>query len=108
MLQPWSMAAESGLSKSSVGQIQALDRSAPVLPMMPGMPERRTHDYIRHGITTLSLLEHRHRAGDRFDPSRNRVQEVPDQARQSGTRRSGCAHLICDNYGTHKASIFVK
>jgi transposase len=34
-------------------QIQALDRSAPVLPMMPGMPERRTHDYIRHGITTL-------------------------------------------------------
>jgi transposase len=34
-------------------QIQALDRSAPVLPMMPGMPERRTHDYARHGITTL-------------------------------------------------------
>ena len=34
-------------------QIQALDRSAPVLPMMPGLPERRTHDYVRHGITTL-------------------------------------------------------
>ena len=34
-------------------QIQALDRSAPVLPMMPGLPERRTHDYLRHGITTL-------------------------------------------------------
>ena len=34
-------------------QIQALDRSAPVLPMMPGMPERRTHDYVRHGTTTL-------------------------------------------------------
>jgi len=33
-------------------QIQALDRSQPVLPMMPGMPERRTHDYLRHGITT--------------------------------------------------------
>jgi len=32
---------------------QALDRSQPVLPMMPGMPERRTHDYIRNGITTL-------------------------------------------------------
>ena len=31
-------------------QIQALDRSAPVLPMMPGMPERRTHDYVRHEI----------------------------------------------------------
>jgi len=34
-------------------QIQALDRSQPVLPMMPGMPERRTHDYVRNGITTL-------------------------------------------------------
>ena len=34
-------------------QIQALDRSQPVLPMMPGMPERRTHDYARHGATSL-------------------------------------------------------
>ena len=34
-------------------QMQALDRSQPVLPMMPGMPERRTHDYVRHGITSL-------------------------------------------------------
>ena len=33
--------------------IQALDRSAPVLPMMPGMPERRTHDYARSGTTSL-------------------------------------------------------
>ena len=55
-------------------QIQALDRSQPVLPMMPGMPERRTHDYARHGITSLfaafniadgtviSELHRRHRA----------------------------------------------
>ena len=35
-------------------QIQALDRSQPVLPMMPGMPERRTHDYHRNGITSCS------------------------------------------------------
>lgn len=34
-------------------QIQALGRSAPVLPMMPGTPERRTHDDVRHGITIL-------------------------------------------------------
>jgi hypothetical protein len=34
-------------------QVQALDRSQPVLPMMPGMPERRTHHYLRHGITSL-------------------------------------------------------
>jgi hypothetical protein len=37
-------------------QIQALDRSQPVLPMMPGMPERRTHDYFRHGITSRGHL----------------------------------------------------
>jgi hypothetical protein len=55
-------------------QIQALDRSAPVLPMMPGMPGRRTHDYLRHGVTSLfvafdiaggtviSSLHRRHRA----------------------------------------------
>ena len=34
-------------------QIQALDRTAPMLPMQPGLPERRTHDYVRHGTTTL-------------------------------------------------------
>src|SRR5260221_4498792 len=34
-------------------QIQALDRSAPVLPLRPGQAERRSHDYIRHGTTTL-------------------------------------------------------
>jgi transposase len=34
-------------------QIQALDRSAPVLPLMPGVPERHTHDYVRHGTTNL-------------------------------------------------------
>nr|WP_241840143.1 hypothetical protein [Frankia sp. CcI49] len=55
-------------------RIQALDRSQPVLPMMPGMPERRTHDYLRRSITSLfaaftiadgtviSELHRRHRA----------------------------------------------
>jgi hypothetical protein len=38
---------------STRSQIQALDRSQLVLPMMPGLPERRTHDYLRHGITSL-------------------------------------------------------
>ena len=35
-------------------QIQALDRTAPILPIRPGLPESRTHDYVRHGTTTLS------------------------------------------------------
>ncbi len=34
-------------------QIQALDRTAPILPLRPGLPERQTHDYKRHGTTTL-------------------------------------------------------
>ena len=34
-------------------QIQALDRTAPMLPMQPGLAERRTHDYVRHGTSTL-------------------------------------------------------
>ena len=34
-------------------RIQALDRTAPILPLRPGLPERQTHDYKRHGTTTL-------------------------------------------------------
>ena len=41
------------LSIDEKSQIQALDREQPVLPMMPGIPERRTHSYVRHGTTTL-------------------------------------------------------
>lgn len=40
-------------SASMKSQIQALDREQPVLPMMPGVPERRTHSYVRHSTTTL-------------------------------------------------------
>jgi transposase len=86
-------------------QIQALDRSQPVLPMMPGMPERRTHDYLRNGITTLfaafdtrtgeviSSIHRRHRAAE-FRKFLTKIdQEVPEHL---------AIHLICDNYGTHK------
>jgi transcriptional regulator with XRE-family HTH domain len=64
------------LSVDEKSQIQALDRSQPVLPIMPGMPERRTHDYVRNGLTTLfaafdvttgeviSSLHRRHRAAE--------------------------------------------
>jgi hypothetical protein len=57
-------------------QIQALDRSQLVLPMMPGLPERRSHDHQRHGVTSLhaafdiadgaviSLIRRRHRAAE--------------------------------------------
>src|SRR3954449_667713 len=86
-------------------QIQALDRSQPVLPMMPGMPERRTHDYYRHGVTSLfaafnitdgtviSAIHRRHRATE-FKKFLIKIDaEVPDHLD---------VHLVCDNYGTHK------
>jgi transposase len=85
--------------------IQALDRSAPVLPMMPGMPERRTHDYARSGTTTLfaaldvasgtviGSLHRRHRAIE-FKKFLTKIDtEVPAHLD---------LHLICDNLSTHK------
>lgn len=86
-------------------QIQALDRSQPVLPMMPGMPERRTHDYLRHGITSLfaafniadgtviSELHRRHRAIEC-----KKFLTAMDKAVPAGLD----VHLVCDNYVTHK------
>jgi transposase len=88
-------------------QIQALDRSQPVLPMMPGMPERRTHDYYRHGITSLfaafniadgtviSELHRRHRAIE-FRKFLVRIDKaVPADLD---------VHLVCDNYATHNTA----
>src|SRR5580704_4393387 len=84
---------------------QALDRSQPVLPMMPGMPERRSHDYVRHGTTSLfaafniadgtviSELHRRHRAAE-F----NKFLITIDKAVPGGLD----VHLVCDNYATHK------
>ncbi|WP_280238064.1 IS630 family transposase [Nocardia abscessus] len=89
-------------------QIQALDRSQPVLPMMPGMPERRTHDYARHGTTSLFAafniadgtvigeLHRRHRATEfrKFLTSIDKA--VPAEVD---------VHVVCDNYATHKTPL---
>ena len=65
-------------------QIQALDRTQPILPMQPGLPERATHDYKRHGTSSLyAALDVSTRRGDRFaarPPPRDRVQAVPADA----------------------------
>lgn len=86
-------------------QIQALERSQPVLPMMPGMPERRTHDYHRNGITSLfaafdiadgsviSELHRQHRATEFKKFLITIDKSVPAELD---------VHLVCDNYGTHK------
>jgi transposase len=89
-------------------QVQALDRSQPVLPMMPGMPERRTHDYARHGVTSLfaafniedgtviSELHRRHRHQEFLKFLKKIDKNVP-----AGLD----VHLVCHNYGTHKTPV---
>ncbi len=86
-------------------QIQALERSQPLLPMRPGQPERRTHDYLRHGTTTLfAALDvatgevigecySRHRSREFLRFLKTIDEEVPDGLD---------VHLILDNYSTHK------
>jgi transposase len=86
-------------------QIQALDRTQPLLPLAPGVAERRTHDYMRHGTTTLFAaldlatgsvigeLHRRHRSQEFLAFLRTIDTNVPPQLD---------VHLIMDNYGTHK------
>ena len=86
-------------------QIQALDRTAPILPMMPGVPERATHDYRRAGTsslfcaldiasgTVIGSLHARHRAIE-FKGFLARIDaQVPPEL---------AVHLVLDNYATHK------
>ena len=85
-------------------QIQALNRTAPILPIRPGLPEKATHDYVRDGTTTLfAALEvatgkvtdtcfQRHRHTEFLTFLKQVAREYP--------RRE--LHVICDNYATHK------
>jgi len=93
------------LSVDEKSQIQALDRTQPILPLRAGLPARQTHDYQRHGTTTLfaalNVLEgtvigecqsrHRHQEFLRF---LDRI----DESVETGLE----IHLVLDNYGTHK------
>jgi len=60
-------------------QVQALDRTQPVLPLRPGVPERQTHDYIRHGTTSLfAALDIATGQSDRLVPSPSSSPRVSD------------------------------
>jgi len=88
-------------------QVQALDRSQPLLPLQPGSPERRTHDYDRHGTTSLftaldvatgavigkRLRKHRYQEFLAFLRHLDRTLD-----KQPGQE----VHLVMDNYATHK------
>jgi transposase len=92
-------------------QIQALDRTAPILPLLAGVPERRTHDYKRAGTSTLfaaldiatgqviGSLHQRHRAIEFKKFLQTLDREVPDDL---------AVHLILDNYATHKTPAIQK
>jgi transposase len=85
-------------------QIQALDRTAPMLPMQPGLPERRTHDYVRHGTTTLfaALNITTGKVTATCQP-RHRHQEFLRFLKQvARAYPAGELHLVMDNYAAHK------
>lgn len=85
-------------------QVQALDRTAPVLPLRLGMPEKQTADYVRHDTTTLfaALEVATGKVTDACFP-RHRHEEFLRFLKQVATaypRRQ--LHIVCDNYATHK------
>jgi transposase len=98
------------LSIDEKSQIQALDRTRKMLPMQPGFPERRSHDYVRHGTSTLfAALEvatgkvtaackprHRHQEFLAFLKQVARVYPADEHGRPIEL------HLIMDNYAAHK------
>ena len=89
-------------------QIQALDRTQPLLPMRPGQIERRTHDYVRHGTTSLFAaldaatgrvigeMHRRHRSVE-FRKFLDTIEAAVPQGLD--------VHLVMDNYGTHKTAL---
>jgi transposase len=85
-------------------QIQALDRTAPTLPLRPGLAERRTHDYVRHGITSLfAALEVATGkiTGRCFDRHRH-TEFLAFLKLVARTYPRRDLHVVLDNYGTHK------
>jgi transposase len=86
-------------------QIQALDRTAPLLPMRPGLPARRTHDYVRHGTTSLfAALDVKAGTVIGACHARHRAQEFRQflQRIEAAVPSDLDVHLILDNYATHK------
>jgi transposase len=92
------------LSLDEKSQVQALDRTAPILPMRPGIPAKQTHDYLRHGTTTLfaALEIATGRVVDACYP-RHRHQEFLRFLKQVAKAYPRVKlHVVCDNYATHK------
>jgi transposase len=93
------------VSVDEKSQVQALDRTAPMLPLRPGLAARRTHDYKRHGTTTLfAALEIATGkiTADACYP-RHRHQEFLRFLKKVAAAHPGVdLHVVLDNYATHK------
>jgi transposase len=93
-----------GASWRTKSQIQALNRTAPILPLRPGIPEKQTHDYVRNGTTTLfAALEVA--TGKVVQDCRERHTNADflaflKQVAKAYPRKQ--LHVVCDNYATHK------
>ena len=91
-------------------QIQALDRTQPLLPLQPGQAERHTHDYERHGTTSLFAaleLKTSRVIGQLHRRHRSTIRQFLD-AIETNVPMDLQAHIIMDNYGTHKTALIRK
>jgi len=100
------------LSIDEKSQVQALDRTQPILPLRPGLPEQRTSDYERHGTTSLFAAldiatgkvigkchrRHRHQEFLKFMELVD--SQLPAEAKE--------IHVVVDNYGTHKTAKVIR
>lgn len=92
------------LSVDEKSQIQALDRTAPILPMRPGLPEKATHDYVRHGTTTLfaALEVATGRVTDACYPRHRHEEFLKFLKLVAKAYPRKKLHIVLDNYATHK------
>ena len=92
------------LSIDEKSQIQALDRTAPILPLRPGLPERATHDYIRHGTTTLfaALEVATGKVTDACYPQHRHEEFLRFLKHVAKAYPRVKLHIVADNYATHK------
>ena len=85
-------------------QIQALDRTAPILPIRPGPPEKATHDYVRHGTTTLfaALEVATGKVTDACHPRHTHAEFLAFLKQVANAYPRVPLHVVADNYATHK------
>jgi transposase len=92
------------LSVDEKSQIQALDRTAPILPIRPGLPEKATHDYVRHGTTTLfaALEIATGKVTDACYPRHRHEEFLRFLKKVAKAYPRMPLHIVADNYATHK------